>query len=101
MAYNSVAGAFYTFYWGCGSAVGPDEVQRFDTMIAGGTEVTKPLQTFQLTSKTAHLNGTLFDVAGRSIQHAAFANKVGAVGGRVYLVKNSNGKVTKQLFTKN
>jgi hypothetical protein len=73
LAYNSVAGAFYTFYWNCvftNAAVGTDQVWRFDTLITEGTSVVKPRRALSITMNPAREDGAILDISCRNIQHS-------------------------------
>jgi photosystem II stability/assembly factor-like uncharacterized protein len=101
LCYNAVAGCFYTFWWNCvfsAAVIMPTEIWRFDTLI-GSTDVINPSRIARSFISPAHESNAVFDIAGRSIQHAAFSHEVGAVKGRLYIIQNSNGKIAKQLFT--
>jgi photosystem II stability/assembly factor-like uncharacterized protein len=100
-AYNSVAGAFYTFHWGCASAVAPDEIWRFDTLITGDTEVATPRRGVSaLTDLSVVLQegALVFDVGGRAIGRSAVEHFGSSRPGAVYIVRSAEGAVTKRVL---
>lgn len=97
LTYNSVAGAFYTFYWNCvfsNAAIGTDQIWRFDTVITSGTGV------IQTQSKPHYLSAgsesRYFDIAGHSIQPGLPLNR-----SFVYILRNRDGTVVRRFVTKN
>jgi hypothetical protein len=101
LAYNSVAGAFYTFYWNCvftNAAILPDEIWRFDTLV-GSTDVVSPARTHVQLASMPGISENLqaFDVSGRVV-HGSAADIMGTQRmNRVYFVKMPSGEIVKKL----
>jgi hypothetical protein len=101
LTYNSVAGAFYTFKWGCVNTVAADEIWRFDTMITSGSEVIMPRHStntrmfFDLTKDVA-----IYNVLGRMMDRKAIACGISTRPGAVYILRAPDGSLVKRIYRK-
>jgi hypothetical protein len=100
IAYNSVRGCFFVYYWDCGSSVPSNAVWRYDTLIASGTEITNPGR-----STAPHLNdkpglpqnAMMFDLMGRNIDRNRLNNHGLLRATDLYFVKVPNGTTAKRI----
>jgi hypothetical protein len=100
IAYNSVRGCFFVFYWDCNAVVPNNAIWRYDTLIAGGTGVTGP-QKSRAPQFNAKFNlpqdAEIFDVSGRSIARNRLNSHGLLQATDLYFVRIPNGTTAKRI----
>jgi hypothetical protein len=90
LIYDSVRGAFFVFYWDCGSVVTPNGIWRYDTLIATGTGVAVPHHHTRLFAGAA--TGSLYGNSVFNINGRITRSDVAGTEG-IYLIGGSKGVV--------